>query len=686
MATSGSASVTVTSWNTLKFSWSRTSFSVANNNSTISWKLQLVAGSSGRIDSTASKDWSVTVNGTKYSGTNTVGIAANATKTLASGTTVIAHNADGTKTFSYSFSQEFAITFSGSSVGTKSGSGTGSLDTIPRATTPTLSSTSVNMGSAVTINMPRASSSFTHDLAYSFAGASYVSIATGVGTSYNWTVPDLASKIPNAASGTLTVRCITKNGSTTVGTKTVTMTAKVPTSVAPTISTVAVTEGTSGLAAQFGAFIQSKSRLTINITAAGAKGSTIKSYKTTLLGGTYTTATFTTGVVATSGTLSMTTTVTDSRGRTAKKTTTITVLAYTKPKIQALEAYRYDLDGNPDPEGEYIGVRYKYSAPALNGGNTVAMTVSYKQTGAASFSTLLTGTAISADLEANPTTVIFSADYSYDIQLTVTDYFGAKATATTPLPSAEVILDIGADGKSLGVGKTAELQNTFDTGWILRTRHGEIPKDAITIPASANLDNYTTPGFYVFSSQNSSSIANLPIGGSGSGSVEVFLEGEAGQVRQVVTRCSVTTREIWERLRYSNAWQGTWQPVYKGGTGRVLWSGGMYMTAGHVAPLDEPISKQPNGIVLVFSEYADGEAKNQTFATFFISKHVVANHAAAGHSFQMATSNLAFFATKYLYIKDAEITGHANNNAAGTGTCGITYTNNRFVLRYVIGV
>ena len=114
MATSGSKSITVTSWDTLRFSWSETSQSTANNTTTISWKMELIAGSSGRISSTASKSWSVTVNGTKYSGTNTIGISNNATKTLASGSTTIAHNSDGTKTFSYSFTQEIAITFSGS--------------------------------------------------------------------------------------------------------------------------------------------------------------------------------------------------------------------------------------------------------------------------------------------------------------------------------------------------------------------------------------------------------------------------------------------------------------------------------------------------------------------------------------------------------------------------------------------
>ena len=132
MATSGSKSITPARLLTLKFSWNRTSVSDVNNTSTISWKLQLITATHASISSSASKKWSVTVNGTKYSGTNTLGIGAGSTKTLASGSTVIAHNSDGTKTFSFSFSQEFGINFNGANIGTQSASGTGTLDTILR--------------------------------------------------------------------------------------------------------------------------------------------------------------------------------------------------------------------------------------------------------------------------------------------------------------------------------------------------------------------------------------------------------------------------------------------------------------------------------------------------------------------------------------------------------------------------
>lgn len=682
MATSGSKSVAVTSWNTLKFSWSQVSQSVANNKTTIGWTLQLVAGSSGRISSTASKDWSVTVNGTKYSGTNTIGVGNNATKTLASGQTTITHNADGTKSFSYSFSQEFGITFSGSSIGTKSGSGTGTLNTIPRATQPTVSASSVDMGGKVTISMPRASGSFTHDLAYAFAGSAWTNITTGAGTSYSWTVPDLASKIPNATSGTVTVRCITKNGGTSVGTKTVLLTAKVPSSVVPTISTVATVEATSGLAAQFGAFIQGKSKIKATITAAGAKGSTIKTYSTTFGGKTYTGSSWTSNVVSSTGTLSLVTTVTDSRGRTAKKTTTVNVLAYKKPVVSSFTAYRVNDAGAMSSEGTKASISFAYSVASLGGKNTATMTIQYKKSTETTWTDIgKTGTSLSTSetFLASPT---FSTDYQYDLRISVKDWFNASSTYTAMLPSGAVILDIKADGKGLGFFKTSERAG-LEFAAPTKFSNGEVPQDAIVLAGSANLNDIKSPGFYVFSNPNSQTIKNMPIGGSGSGSVQVIREGESTQVRQVVTRCSASYREVWERLYYTNAWQ-KWLCVYKGG-GNILWSGGLYMTEGHTVTLSEKVSEQVRGINLVFSRYVDGAVANYHFNSFFIAREFVAAHPGVGSQFTLFGGNFGFIGTKYLYINDTTITGHANNDLAGTAN-GITYNNKAFVLRYVIGV
>lgn len=505
MATSGSSSVTVTSWDTLKFSWWTSSQSISANTSTIGWRLELVAGSSGRIDSSAAKAWAVTVNGQGYSGTNTIGVGNNATKTLASGSTVIAHNADGSKSFAFSFSQEFNINFSGSSIGTKNGSGTGTLDTIPRATAPTLSSGSVYMGSAVTISLPRASGSFTHDLAYSFNGGGWVAIATGVGTSYSWTVPDVAASIPNATSGTFTVRAITKNGSTTIGTKTVTMTGKVPTGVLPTISAVRVTEATAGLAAQFGAFVQDYSKLAVSITAAGAKGSTITAYKTTLQGATHTAASFTSAVLTASGTLNMITTVTDSRGRSVSKTTPITVLPYTAPHTSEFYAFRCDDGGTAQPDGVYLSLAFSYEVAQLGGKNTAAMVIDYKRTTASSWTVLHRGSDLDGSGIMLITDTTFSTDYQYDVRMTATDYFGKSTSYTVRLPTGAVVLDFKADGTGVGFGKVSEKGDAVEFNRQLYDRFGTQLNNGLAVYNDANyqrIDPDTTLEHLILTDKN----------------------------------------------------------------------------------------------------------------------------------------------------------------------------------------
>lgn len=118
------------------------------------------------------------------------------------------------------------------------------LPMIAGASVPTVSAASVVMKSDVTIYTNRLSSSFTHDLTYSFGGSTGT-IATGVGASYKWTVPDLVSKISGKTSGTCTITCKTKSGSTVIGTETVTLTLTIPAKSTPSASASTVQMGKS---------------------------------------------------------------------------------------------------------------------------------------------------------------------------------------------------------------------------------------------------------------------------------------------------------------------------------------------------------------------------------------------------------------------------------------------------------
>ncbi len=457
MASSGSLSTnayTASNGTTINmtFEWKVSSQNIAAKTTTISWTLKGGGTTSFWFKTRAIK---LTFDGVEiysFPGSSSSYKEMGVGTVVATGTYTFAHATNGTRSFS-AYVEAGIYTWAVNCTGSKSFV----LDDIPGPSVPTVSASSVDMGGKVTINTNRENSSLTHDLAYSFAGGSYVNIATGVGASYAWTVPDLASSIPNAVSGTVTIRCITKSGTTTIGTKTVAMTLKVPTSVVPTISAVAISEATSGLAAQFGAYIQSKSALAVKTTAAGAKGSTISSCKVVVQGVTYTGTSITTDVLTVSGSVSVVVTVTDSRGRTASKTSTITVLEYTLPKTSEFKAFRCDENGYAKDDGIYMSVSYAYRVASLGGKNTAAMVIEYKTEAGSSWTQLATG----SDLEGSgirffydgPT---FSIDYQYDVRLTVTDWFGATASYAVTLPTADVVLDISSDGKGLGIGKVSQ--------------------------------------------------------------------------------------------------------------------------------------------------------------------------------------------------------------------------------------
>lgn len=127
---------------------------------------------------------------------------------------------------------------------------------------------------------------------------------------------------------------------------------------------------------------------------------------------------------------------------------------------------------------------------------------------------------------------------------------------------------------------------------------------------------------------------------------------------------------------------------YGNGEQKLLWgkelTSGMSMTAGHTINLAEAISAQPYGIVLVFSAYESESDTNHSWESFFVPKQLVAL-STSGHAFILGRGKFTYIGTKYLYIKDTSITGHDDNELTGSNN-GITYANNKFVLRYVIGV
>ena len=113
---------------------------------------------------------------------------------------------------------------------------------------------------------------------------------------------------------------------------------------------------------------------------------------------------------------------------------------------------------------------------------------------------------------------------------------------------------------------------------------------------------------------------------------------------------------------------------------------GWYMHSGQTAYLEEKISDQQNGIILVWSFY-NGGVKDWGWNFTIIPKSFVDdNTGGSGMSTFMAeNATLGNVGAKYIYVRDDRIIGNDTNTKSGTGASAIKYANNKFVLRWVYG-
>lgn len=462
MSSSGSTTVKVTKYDNLRFNWSIQSQSIVNNYSVVNWSLQLVSVTNGKIISSTAKTWTVVVNGTSYTGSTSIAIENNQTKTLASGSTVISHNTDGSKSFSYSFSQAFNITFAGESIGTISGSGSGVLTTIPR--TSTLTIPSIEIGSEGTLTINTASSSFTHSITVKIGSYSANIASNTSSTSIKFKPPlEWCNAIPNATSGLATYTINTFNGSVLVGSKVYTAPLTIPASIVPTINTINHSESVTDIATKFGAYILNHSQPKFKITSSGAYGSTINSIVTTYNGATYTGSEFTTGVIKELNGLA-TVKITDSRGRSATKSVLITALNYQAPTVYQLDVNRCNPDGTITDEGASLLIQYAFGIQAFNNKNNKSYTLEIKSSSEESYRVIASGSVYSISTSLVVSNDV-TADESYSVRLTISDYFyngDSAITRVVDAPTAFTLVDYHKSGKGLAFGKVAQREGAVE--------------------------------------------------------------------------------------------------------------------------------------------------------------------------------------------------------------------------------
>lgn len=688
----------------LSIAITQNSQSVDNNTSNVTVKVN-VSWTYGSFNRTEKSGYLI-IDGTKYTFTSTFNEnqSTSGSQTLFTKTVNISHNSDGSKTLSTS-----ASFTTGVSSGTITATASKVLTTIPRKST--LTASNGTLGTAQTLTVTRKSTNFTHTITYKCNTASGTIVTKSSDTSINWTPPlTLSSQNTTGTSVSITFTITTYNGNTSLGSNTKTISCSIPASVKPSVS-LTITDS-MGYESTYGNPIKGLSKFKVVVSPTLAYGSAIASYNTNINGTTYTSASFTTGVIKSSGANSISTTIKDRRGRTATATASKTVLDYVDPVVAVLTVHRCNEDGTENEQGEYVLVTFNCEVTPLNDKNTATYTLYYKKSSDTEFTEVGLDEYLNNYSLTNQT-YIFPADSSssYDVKLTITDNFKTTTRATTA-STGFTLIHFRSDGTGLGIGKLGEVENGLDIGLDAVFRkpvYGKVMGvDRLpAVPSNSNFNDYIETGCWaVHSNAIAATITNIPV--QKAGRLEVISSTGEGirvtqwsYIRQRFTPYD-SSEAVWERditrssdnvWRYYDWYRSTLsktksEEIYHGQ--KVLWgddlTSGMYMTDGHTATLAEKVSEQPNGIVLVFCYYNGTSDTNWGFQSFFVPKQVVALEPGDGHTFNLTNGKFGSIGTKYLYINDNRIVGHVDNNASGTAGSGITYNNARFVLRYVIGV
>lgn len=481
MALSGSFNTSGYEGRHWHFSWTATQ-NVGANTSTISYKVEAAGGSAGWYMCGPCK---VVVAGkTVY---NNTGRWKQYKGTLHSGTITVRHNNNGTASFSASISS--AIYYYAD--GTGNGSKTWSLNTIPRASQPSVNTwpdtvSSVNIGDSITIHMNK-KASFTHKVTATFGNKTEV-VTNSCVDNVVWngfTLAKFAGQIPNATSGTLTFTVDTMNGSKKIGTKTVSVTANLPSTVVPSCSISSLTNTNNS----FGCYAKLLSGVKVKPIAAGVYGSTIRTLKISVTDMNDKTASsgteYTFDPFQKIGSKKITVSATDSRGRSAITSMSITVVDYSFPTARISASRGTGSTTNnfvADDTGDHAKISSIGSVSGISG-NTITPILQYK----VASQTAWTNIPVSASSTSfNDTCIISVSDtQAYDIRLIVRDKAGREAIATMTLSNGFATMDYKAGGDGIAFGKTANRAG-IDCAMLIRILKG------------MQLMNETTSGGYGF--------------------------------------------------------------------------------------------------------------------------------------------------------------------------------------------
>lgn len=409
----------------------------------------------------------ISINGVQTKVSANPSVSGNGTKTLGTATVTVPHNADGTKSITVGGWFDLKATISGSYKGRlTTGSRTMVLDRIARASTfGTV--TGGTLGSALTVNINRAASHFTHDVYYIKTNGTRVLIGSKVATSTSYTLPlDDVDLLPNSATGTARLELRTFNGSSQMGIVTRNLTVTVPTNIKPTVPVVTIKEANSTIATQFGNYIQTKSKLSVVASASAGRGSSIKQYSTNVSGRTYNGSNITTDTLTASGKVTVRVVAIDARGRSNFRETVIDVLPYVPPKITTFKAER------SVTKVDTLEATVNASISPYGDKNTKSFAIRYKADGTNTWKTVdVTNQTSTYTLNKTIDISGVSGDNTYTVELVVKDFF-ETVSSDRPLQTDFTLMNFHPNGKAMAFGQVMSRDSGLDIRFQTRIMGG----------------------------------------------------------------------------------------------------------------------------------------------------------------------------------------------------------------------
>ena len=340
------------------------------------------------------------------------------------------------------------------------------------ASVPVPDKSSVALGGSLTTNLIANEEGASHVIAYKVGETTLASYNIGTTTSHTYTIPTSAgANFPNALTAALTVEVTTTVDGESRGSVTHEVTLTLPADAAPTAScSIARTwaEGVSS-AAQLGAFVQSRSGATFDLTGTAKYGATVVSWQLGIDNRVYTasgaSASIAHAPIAGSGEVPYTYTVTDSRGLTRSYTGALMVLAWTAPQITAFSIQRVNSSGAQAVDGTcaLASVQGSVASLMVDGAekNSLRYRVQYRQTGTEAWtdSDEVATTAVSVDqswvLQADGEDIdSFNDMQGYQFRLMLADIYAASQ-AMDEMPTKEIRLSIHEESGNMGFGGEA---------------------------------------------------------------------------------------------------------------------------------------------------------------------------------------------------------------------------------------